>query len=98
MYKILALLLSFIDSFFSKLVVNLFNFDIDVSEEEIPLHYSAPESILDDRFDYKTDTWMLGLVIHGIFTHGAFPYTPSGFHLEKVLEYVCLCLNFILCI
>jgi serine/threonine protein kinase len=41
----------------------------------MPVLWSAPESILEDHYDSKTDIWMLGQFIYEVFTHGCHPYT-----------------------
>jgi hypothetical protein len=55
----------------------------------MPVLWSAPESILEDHYDSKTDIWMLGQFIYEVFTHGCHPYTEVyRTPTEHLLEYV----------
>ncbi|XP_061188421.1 uncharacterized protein LOC133196568 [Saccostrea echinata] len=47
----------------------------DIHGENIPTRWSAPESLWDDKYDVYTDIWMIGHVIHTLFTYGCEPYT-----------------------
>lgn len=61
----------------------------DLENTQIPVLWSAPESILEDHYDTKTDTWMIGQFIYEVFTHGCHPYTEVyGTPTEQLLEYV----------
>ncbi|XP_052060779.1 uncharacterized protein LOC127701047 isoform X1 [Mytilus californianus] len=64
------------------------NFTNDVNDGDIPVLYSAPESVLEDKYDFQTDIWMVGLLLYGIYTHGGIPYTAYGLATEQILEYV----------
>ncbi|XP_063440941.1 uncharacterized protein LOC134721700 [Mytilus trossulus] len=64
------------------------NFTNDVNDGDIPVLYSAPESVLEDKYDFQTDIWMVGLLLYGIYTHGGIPYTVYGLATEQILEYV----------
>ncbi|XP_069112871.1 uncharacterized protein [Argopecten irradians] len=46
----------------------------DIECDFIPTRWSAPESLLDDQYDARSDTWMVGLLIYEIFTHGFHPF------------------------
>ena len=59
-----------------------------MNDEDIPVLYSAPESLLEDKYDFRTDTWMVGLLIYGLYTHCGVPYTVNGLTTDKILEYV----------
>ncbi|XP_062611363.1 uncharacterized protein LOC134273196 [Saccostrea cucullata] len=55
----------------------------------IPLRWSAPESILNDRFSTLSDVYMVGQVIYELFTHGCHPYTELyGYTLDDVLQLI----------
>ncbi|XP_052061926.1 uncharacterized protein LOC127701994 isoform X2 [Mytilus californianus] len=55
----------------------------------IPTLWSAPESILEDKYNVKSDAWMVGHLLYEIFTHGCQPYTEMyTFGIDKVLSYV----------
>jgi serine/threonine protein kinase len=70
-------------------VVNYWYIFLDLDSSEIPVLWSAPESILEDHYDSKTDIWMLGLFIYEVFTHGCHPYTEVyRTPTEHLLEYV----------
>lgn len=62
----------------------------DVNDGDIPVLYSAPESVLEDKYDFQTDIWMVGLLLYGIYTHGGIPYTVFGLATEQILEYVSI--------
>ncbi|XP_062576637.1 uncharacterized protein LOC134238534 [Saccostrea cucullata] len=47
----------------------------DIHGENIPTRWSAPESLWEDKYDVYTDIWMIGHVIHSLFTYGCEPYT-----------------------
>ncbi|XP_062571924.1 uncharacterized protein LOC134233858 [Saccostrea cucullata] len=47
----------------------------DFHGENIPTRWSAPESLWEDKYDVYTDIWMIGHVIHSLFTYGCEPYT-----------------------
>ena len=71
------------------IIDNSTGFISDLDSSEIPVLWSAPESILEDHYDFKTDIWMLGQFIYEVFTHGCHPYTevyctPT----EHLLEYI----------
>ena len=55
----------------SLLIINI----SDLSFSKIPTRWSAAESFLNDRFDPKSDIWMLSHAIREVFTYGAQPYT-----------------------
>ncbi|KAJ8303459.1 hypothetical protein KUTeg_019855 [Tegillarca granosa] len=60
----------------------------DLSDNLIPARWSAPESILDDLYDTKSDTYMFGHFIQEIFTHGCQPYTELfNISTEQVLTW-----------
>ncbi|XP_063442693.1 uncharacterized protein LOC134722993 [Mytilus trossulus] len=55
----------------------------------IPTLWSAPESILEDKYSVKSDAWMVGHLLYEVFTHGCQPYTEMyTFGIDKVLSYV----------
>ncbi|XP_063439945.1 uncharacterized protein LOC134721119 [Mytilus trossulus] len=55
----------------------------------IPVLWSAPESILEDRFDKRTDAWMLGNIVYEVFTRGCHPYTEVyNTPTDQILEYI----------
>ncbi|CAC5409129.1 unnamed protein product [Mytilus coruscus] len=55
----------------------------------IPVLWSSPESILEDRFDKRTDAWMLGNVLYEVFTRGCHPYTEVyNTPTDQILEYI----------
>ncbi|XP_076112762.1 uncharacterized protein LOC143080673 isoform X1 [Mytilus galloprovincialis] len=55
----------------------------------IPTLWSAPESILEDKYNVKSDAWMVGHLLYEVFTHGCQPYTEMyTFGIDKVLSYV----------
>lgn len=61
----------------------------ELENTEVPVLWSAPESILEDHYDVKTDTWMIGQFMYEVFTHGCHPYTEVyGASTEQLLEYV----------
>ncbi|CAC5409130.1 ABL1 [Mytilus coruscus] len=73
----------------SKVLGNNTGFISDLENTEIPVLWSAPESILEDHYDTKTDTWMIGQFIYEVFTHGCHPYTEVyGTPTEQLLEYI----------
>ncbi|XP_062572025.1 uncharacterized protein LOC134233952 [Saccostrea cucullata] len=47
----------------------------DIHGENIPTRWSAPESLWEDKYDVFTDIWMIGHLIHSLFTYGCEPYT-----------------------
>ncbi|XP_076110877.1 uncharacterized protein LOC143079424 [Mytilus galloprovincialis] len=73
----------------SKVLGNNTGFISDLENTQIPVLWSAPESILEDHYDTKTDTWMIGQFIYEVFTHGCHPYTEVyGTPTEQLLEYI----------
>lgn len=55
----------------------------------IPLRWSAPESILYDKYSKESDVYMVGQLLYELFTHGCHPYTELyGYSLDYVLELV----------
>ncbi|XP_063441987.1 uncharacterized protein LOC134722309 [Mytilus trossulus] len=73
----------------SKVLGNNTGFISDLENTDIPVLWSAPESILEDHYDTKTDTWMIGQFIYEVFTHGCHPYTEVyGTPTEQLLEYI----------
>ncbi|KRY19515.1 Tyrosine-protein kinase Fer [Trichinella patagoniensis] len=60
-----------------------FNLCKEVSEEEkgfpnIPLRWSAPESLIASSFSYKSDLWMLGVLMWEIFTNALNPHDKTN--------------------
>ncbi|OWF45103.1 Ephrin type-B receptor 4 [Mizuhopecten yessoensis] len=61
----------------------------DYDGKFIPTRWSAPESLLNDRYDAMSDTWMLGLLMHEIFTHGVHPFRDMyATTLDDIMENV----------
>lgn len=63
---------------------------LHVSEcTRISLRWSAPESILYDKYSKESDVYMVGQLLYQLFTHGCYPYTELyGHSLDRVLELV----------
>ncbi|KRY58231.1 Tyrosine-protein kinase Fer [Trichinella britovi] len=60
-----------------------FNLCKEESEEEkgfpnIPLRWSAPESLIASSFSYNSDLWMLGVLIWEIFTNALNPHDKTN--------------------
>ncbi|XP_033754779.1 uncharacterized protein LOC117337775 [Pecten maximus] len=66
--------------------------EISVSDLEgtgVPTRWTAPESLLEGRFDIRTDTWMVGQLLYEIYTHGCQPFVELyTISTEKVMEWV----------
>ena len=61
----------------------------DIEAVDIPVLWSAPESIFEDRYDTRTDGWMTGNVLYEVFTRGCHPYTEVyNTSTVIILEYV----------
>ncbi|XP_069114479.1 uncharacterized protein [Argopecten irradians] len=66
--------------------------EVSVSDLEgtgLPTRWTAPESLLEGRFDVRTDTWMIGQLLYEIYTHGCQPFVELyTIATEKVMEWV----------
>ena len=58
----------------------------------MPLRWSAPESILYDKFSCWSDAYMTGQTLYELFTHGCYPFTELyGYDLDDMLQLVRWC-------
>ena len=53
-------------------------------KEEIPIKWTAPESLRTKRFTLKSDVWSFGIVLYELVTFGAEPY--QGFEEWEIIE------------
>ncbi|OWF48174.1 uncharacterized protein LOC110453416 [Mizuhopecten yessoensis] len=61
----------------------------DLEGTGVPTRWTAPESLLEGRFDVRTDTWMVGQLLYEIYTHGCQPFVELyTISTEKVMEWV----------
>ncbi|XP_060081850.1 uncharacterized protein LOC132561138 [Ylistrum balloti] len=61
----------------------------DLESTGVPTRWTAPESLLEGRFDVRTDTWMIGQLLYEIYTHGCQPFVELyTISTEKVMEWV----------
>ena len=51
---------------------------------QLPIKWSAPETLLYHRFTIKSDVWSFGILLYEIVTYGRFPY--PGMSNAQVLE------------
>ncbi|OWF45102.1 Tyrosine-protein kinase Fer [Mizuhopecten yessoensis] len=61
----------------------------DIEGNLIPTRWSSPESLIDDRYDVMSDTWMLGQLLTEIFTHGCHPFPEMcAFEFDDLMDMV----------
>ena len=44
------------------------------SDVDLPVYWSAPETLEDTLFSIKSDVWSFGVTLHEVFTKGKRPY------------------------
>ncbi|XP_050736023.1 tyrosine-protein kinase SRK3-like [Eriocheir sinensis] len=54
------------------------------SKSRVPIKWTAPESLLHQKYSSKSDVWSFGVMVTEIMTHGAVPY--PGYTNQQVFE------------
>ena len=54
-------------------------------QEEIPIKWTAPESLRTKRFTLKSDVWSFGIVLYELITCGIEPYCDEGLQEQEIL-------------
>ena len=54
-------------------------------QEEIPMKWTAPESLRTKRFTLKSDVWSFGIVLYELITCGIEPYCDGRLQIQEIL-------------
>ena len=47
-------------------------------DEQLPVRWQAPESLLEHRYSTASDVWAFGMLMYEVLTYGCLPYRHVG--------------------